>query len=756
MDWEKKFPVMIIDDELQADTAEGKILRSIIAEVEGMDVSVIQATTLRDGRRHFISQPEICCILMDWDIKETPGPEDLVAFIRKRNAQIPIFLFTEKMTVKNIPLKAISLISGYIWKMEDTPDFIAGRILHEVERYFTSLTPPFFRELIKYVGECKYSWHTPGHMGGIAFMKSPAGRIFYEFMGENVLRADLSVSVPELGSLLEHTGVVGQSERRTASVFGADRSYFVTNGTSTSNKIVFHSCVTQGDVVLVDRNCHKSLIHSIIMTGAIPLYLKPSRNAYGIIGPISPSEFEPQSIKTKIESSPLLKDMKPERIRMAIVTNSTYDGLCYNVESIVKSMTDSVDYIHFDEAWFGYARFHELYHHRYGMHTRKDGKKHPTVFATQSTHKVLAALSQSSMIHIKNGRNPVEHERFNEAYMMHTSTSPQYTVIASLDVASRMMEQNSGRTLIEETLVEAVLFREKMELISSELENHKQHSWWFRVWQPPDIRSCESDLSSLTTKSERWTLNPKESWHGFPGLSEDFAMLDPIKVTILTPGVSSDGTVEDMGIPACVVSAFLRGRGIVVEKTGHYSFLILYTIGITKGKSGTLLAEMLEFKRQYDENVRLSESFPELSERYPDRYGDMGLRDLCGVIHQFFSSRRITDALEKMCTSLPLQVMTPRDAYERMVRGRAERVLLGSIEGRVAAVSVVPYPPGIPVIMPGERFSSESGSIIEYLKLCEDFDNEFPGFENEVHGVISGRDGAGSPLRYSVFCTERD
>ncbi len=746
---------MIIDDELKADTAEGKILRSIIAEVERLDVTVVQAMTIQDGKGHFVSQPEICCILLDWDIKGRPSPEELVTFIRKRNTQIPIFLLTEKMTVKNIPLTVISLISGYIWKMEDTPDFIAGRIEHEIERYFNALTPPFFRELLKYVGECRYSWHTPGHMGGIAFLKSPAGRIFYEFMGENMLRADLSVSVPELGSLLEHSGVVGQSEKRTASVFGADRSYFVTNGTSTSNKIVFHSCVTQGDAVLVDRNCHKSLIHSIIMTGAVPLYMVPSRNAYGIIGPIAPEEFEASVIKNKLAASPLLKDKAPEKIKLAIITNSTYDGLCYNVESIVSSLSESVDYIHFDEAWFGYARFHELYHHRFGMFDRKDRKEHPTVFATQSTHKVLAALSQSSMIHIKDGRNTIEHERFNEAYMMHTSTSPQYTVIASLDVASRMMEQNFGRTLIDETLIEAVLFREKMELIYSEFEARKEHRWWFKVWQPPGIKSGDTDISSLTTRAEMWALRPEEKWHGFPRLREDFVMLDPIKVTILTPGVAPDGTIEKKGIPACVVSAFLRNRGIVVEKTGHYSFLILYTIGITKGKSGTLLTEMIEFKRQYDENLSLTESFPELYERYSEHHGNLGLRDLCDMIHDFLSSRDITGILERMCATLPEQVMTPRDAYEEMVKGRAERVPLTEIEGRIAAVSVVPYPPGIPVMMPGERFASESETVIEYLRLCEEFDNRFPGFENEMHGVIIKKEhGNSSSLRYSVFCVK--
>jgi arginine decarboxylase len=757
LDWMKKFPLMIIDDELQADTAEGKILRSIISEMEQEGLAVIQATTLADARRHFIAQPEICCILLDWDMKEDHGAPHLVTFIRKRNAGIPLFLFTEKTTVKHIPLDVLSRISGYIWKMEDTPDFIAGRIAHEIRRYFDFLLPPFFKEIITYVTECKYSWHTPGHMGGTAFLKSPAGRIFFEFFGENALRADLSVSVPELGSLLEHTGVVEMSEKKAAKIFGAERTYFVTNGTSTANKIVFQSCVAAGDLVLVDRNCHKSIIHAITMTGAVPIYLAPTRNAYGIIGPVHSKELEASSIEEKIRRSPF-NVTSSKRIKLAIMTNSTYDGLCYNVKHIISRLSPQVDNLHFDEAWYGYARFHSLYSDRYAMSDGAESGDLCTLFSTQSTHKVLAALSQASMIHVKSGRNPHDHDRFNEAYMMHMSTSPQYMVVASLDVAARMMDSTFGQILIDETIEEALLFRQKIALLGDEIRGRVRQDWWFNVWQPDAIVPPREEGKidekhydrELRHHQEYWSLKPRDHWHGFQDLAEDYCMLDPIKVTILTPGINEAGEMSGRGIPASIVTAFLRRKGIVVEKTGHYSFLILFTIGITKGKSGTLLAELLEFKRLYDENAPMEESFSDLVERYPHHYGNLGIRDFCQKMHQSLAHEKITALAGDLCSRLPEQVTLPSRAYAHVIGNKVDRVRPEELNGRTAAVTVVPYPPGIPVIMPGERFDKKTSRIIEYLTFCQDFDSAYPGFENEVHGALVTD--AGGKKVYEILC----
>ncbi|MDQ7821167.1 MAG: Orn/Lys/Arg decarboxylase N-terminal domain-containing protein [Candidatus Eremiobacteraeota bacterium] len=739
MKWTEDYSILIIDDQLRAPTTEGEILRAIVREIEKMGVTVLQATTIEDGRWHFIAEPGICCILLDWDIGDE-GAGSFISFVRGRNGAIPLFIFTEKLTVKDIPLAVISRISGYIWKMEDTADFIAGRIDIAIQEYYDSLLPPFFKGLARYVKECRYSWHTPGHMGGVAFLKSPSGKIFFDFLGENAFRSDLSISVPELGSLLEHTEAVGKAEEHAARVFGADRTFFVTNGNSTSNKIVMHACLTAGDVVLIDRNCHKSVMHGVIMTGAIPLYLMPTRNAYGIIGPIHPGEFAGKAMEKKLKTSPLIT--KERSVTHTVITNSTYDGICYHADQIKRKLDGLTESLHFDEAWFGYAKFHPLYHGRFGMHdtARSDGS--PAVFATQSTHKVLASLSQASMIHVRHGKAPVDFDRFNEAFMMHTSTSPQYLVIASLDVASRMMEDQGGRILIEETLEEAIIFRKKMLLLKDEIA--REHGWWFDLWQPSSVKTRggavkrleEIDEKELIRESRYWDAGPGDDWHGFGGMENGYAMLDPIKVTVITPGIDHKGTLAKKGgIPAALVSRFLRSRGIVVEKTGHYSFLILYTIGITKGKSGTLLSKLLEFKRLYDGNAPLSEVFPDLVEAHPDFYRGLGLADLCERMHHHLKEGKITAIMRDVYDSLPPQVMLPVKAYEHLVKGRVEKVPLGDLEGRVSAVMAVPYPPGIPVIMPGEQFGGQARQIIPFLASCEEFDNSFPGFENEVHGV---------------------
>jgi lysine decarboxylase/arginine decarboxylase len=443
---------------------------------------------------------------------------------------------------------------------------------------------------------------------------------------------------------------------------------------------------------------------------------------------------------------------------MAAVTNSTYDGICYSVERIEEQLRDIVSYIHFDEAWSGYARFHPLYAGRFGMHTTDTVG--PTVFATQSTHKVLAAFSQGSMLHIRQGRGPVDHPRFNEAFMMLTSTSPQYTIIASLDVAARMMAGHSGKFLVEEAIEEAIVFRKKMVTVADEIRAGSapgEDYWWFAVWQPDCIMDQETerpvgeaDDALLRENAGCWLLNPHDTWHGFPGLEEGYAMLDPIKVTILTPGVRPGGRMDDRGIPAAVVTTYLRESGIVVEKTGYYSFLVLFTLGITRGKSGTLLAELFRFKALYDGNSPLEEVFPDLVRKHPARYAGRGLADLCREMHDYLRDRSITDVVRNVYATLPEPAMTPAEAYRHLVRGEVTAVPANDLKGRTVAVMVVPYPPGIPVIMPGERCGPATQAIVDYLASSQEFDTLFPGFENEMHGVdVVTRDGR---RVYYVYC----
>jgi len=744
-----KFPVLIVHRDIKADTVAGDRVRAIAQELEQDGFSILSTASSAEGRIVASTHHGLACILV---AAEGAGENktllqdmvELIRIARRRAPQLPIFALGEQVTIENAPAEAmvdLNQLRGILYLFEDTVPFLARQVARAARNYLDCLLPPFFKALVQHTAQSNYSWHTPGHGGGVAYRKSPVGQAFHQFFGENTLRSDLSVSVPELGSLLDHTGPLAEAEARAARNFGADHTYFVINGTSTANKIVWHSMVGRDDLVLVDRNCHKSILHSIIMTGAIPLYLCPERNELGIIGPIPLSEFSRESIQAKIGASPLARGRVPNSsgamVKLVVVTNSTYDGLCYNAELIKQTLGNSVEVLHFDEAWYAYAAFHEFYAGRYGMGTACSADT-PLVFTTHSTHKLLAAFSQASMIHVQDGgKRQLDRDRFNEAFMMHISTSPQYGIIASLDVASAMMEGPAGRSLIQETFDEALSFRRALANLR---QNLNSDDWWFSIWQPPQAEGTDD------VATPDWLLQPQADWHGFGDVAEDYVLLDPIKVTLVTPGLTADGKLDERGIPAAVVSKFLWERGLVVEKTGLYSFLVLFSMGITKGKWSTLLTELLEFKRSYDANLSLSDVLPSIAQAGKAFYQDMGLRDLCDALHACYRENATAKALKRMYTVLPEVAIKPADAYNQLVRGEVEAVPIEQLEGRIAAVMLVPYPPGIPLIMPGERFTAQTRSIIDYLAFARTFDRSFPGFDADVHG-LQREDGV-----YTVDC----
>lgn len=742
------FPILIVHRDIKADTVAGERIRAIARELEQGGFGTLTSASSAEGRIVASTHHGLACILV---AAEGAGENrrllqdmlELIRIVRFRAPRLPIFAIGEQVTIENAPAEAMAELNqlrGILYLFEDTVPFLARQVARAARNYLAGLLPPFFSVLVEHTLQSNYSWHTPGHGGGVAFRKSPVGQAFHQFFGENTLRSDLSVSVPELGSLLDHTGPLAAAEARAARNFGADHSFFVTNGTSTANKIVWHAMVARNDLVLVDRNCHKSVVHAIIMTGAIPLYLMPERNELGIIGPIPLEEFSRESIQAKIAANPLARGREP-KVRLAVVTNSTYDGLCYNAELIKRQLGDSVEVLHFDEAWYAYAAFHEFYAGRYGMGTSR-GPDSPLVFSTHSTHKLLAAFSQASMIHVQDGGlRQLDCERFNEAFMMHTSTSPQYGILASLDVASAMMEGPAGRSLIQETFDEALSFRRALANLRQSLA---VDDWWFDIWQPP----LSEGMERLDTQD--WVLAPGDEWHGFGELAEDYLLLDPIKVTLVTPGLNVNGELAEQGIPATVVSKFLWERGLVVEKTGLYSFLVLFSMGITKGKWSTLLTELLEFKRYYDGNLPLAEALPSVARAGGPLYAGMGLRDLCGQLHAHYRESARAKMLKRLYSVLPEVVVLPSEAYDKLVKGEVEAVPIEELEGRVSAVMLVPYPPGIPLIMPGERFTRTTGFIVDYLRSARAFDLRFPGFDSDIHGLqrVVGATG----YSYTVDC----
>ena len=739
------FPIIIIDEDFRSENASGLGIRALASAIEKEGMDVLGVTSYGDLSSFAQQQSRASAFILSIDDEELAHREaetiaQLRAFveqIRYKNADIPIFLHGETRTSRHIPNGILRELHGFIHMYEDTPEFIARHVVREAKSYMDSLPPPFFRALVHYAADGSYSWHCPGHSGGVAFLKSPVGQMFHQFFGENMLRADVCNAVEELGQLLDHTGPVAASERNAARIFNCDHLFFVTNGTSTSNKIVWHSTVAPGDIVVVDRNCHKSILHAIMMTGAIPVFLMPTRNNYGIIGPIPREEFLWENIQKKIAAHPFATD-KNAKPRVLTITQSTYDGILYNVEDIKQMLDGKIDTLHFDEAWLPHAAFHDFYGDYHAIGADRPRCKESMIFSTQSTHKLLAGLSQASQILVQDAQeNKLDRDVFNEAYLMHTSTSPQYSIIASCDVAAAMMEEPGGTALVEESIAEALDFRRAMRKVDEEWGT----DWWFKVWGPNDL--SEEGIE----EREAWMLKAGERWHGFGDLAEGFNLLDPIKATVITPGLDVDGDFsDDQGIPAAIVTKYLAEHGVIVEKCGLYSFFIMFTIGITKGRWNTLVTALQQFKDDYDRNHPLWKVLPEFVAKRP-RYERVGLKDLCTQIHEVYKARDIARLTTEMYLSNMVPAMRPADAFAKMAHREIDRVSIDELENRVTAVLLTPYPPGIPLLIPGERFNA---TIVRYLAFARDFNEKFPGFETDIHGLV--KDASNGAVRYYVDC----
>ncbi len=750
-----RFPIVIIDEDFRSENTSGLGIRALADAIEGEGYEVMGATSYGDLSQFAQQQSRASAFILSIDDEEfTPGPDldpavlnlrNFIEEVRRKNADVPIYVYGETKTSRHLPNDILRELHGFIHMFEDTPEFVARHIIREAKSYLESVQPPFFKALLDYAEDGSYSWHCPGHSGGVAFLKSPVGQMYHQFYGENMLRADVCNAVEELGQLLDHNGAIGESERNAARIFNADHCFFVTNGTSTSNKIVWHHTVAPDDVVVVDRNCHKSVLHAIIMTGAVPVFLKPTRNHYGIIGPIPQSEFEPASIQAKIEANPLLKgvDAKKVKPRVLTLTQSTYDGVLYNTETIKKMLDGYVANLHFDEAWLPHAAFNPFYGTYHAMGKKRERPMHSVVYATQSIHKLLAGISQASHVLVQDSqKTKLDRHLFNEAYLMHTSTSPQYSIIASCDVAAAMMEPPGGTALVEESIAEALDFRRAMRKVDDEYGK----DWWFKVWGPDEL------VDDGIGRAESWIIKGKgksSKWHGFGNLADGFNMLDPIKATIVTPGLDLNGKFDKTGIPASIVTKFLAEHGVIVEKTGLYSFFIMFTIGITKGRWNSLLTALQQFKDDYDRNQPMWRILPEFCQKHR-AYERMGLRDLCQHVHTLYAKYDIARLTTEMYLSDLTPAMKPSDAYAQIAHRNTERVPVDDLLGRITTSLVTPYPPGIPLLIPGEVFNKK---IVDYLKFAREFNLQCPGFETDIHGLVEvvGEDGV---KRYYADCVK--
>lgn len=671
---------------------------------------VVFAADQADLVRVVENNARLAGVVIDWE----DSPQELCQQIHDFNEYLPVFAFSSSNSVTDATFQQLSLnVEFFEYEISNAAD-IAVTISQKVEEYEKAVTPPLTRALMNFAKEGKYTFCTPGHMSGTAFQHSPVGALFYDFFGANTFKADVSVSVGELGSLLDHSGPHRDAEKYIAETFNADRSYIVTNGTSTANKIIGLYSAPAGSTVLIDRNCHKSLTHLMMMSNVIPIYLRPTRNAYGILGGIPQSEFKHETIEKRVKETP--NATWPVH---AVVTNSTYDGLFYNT-GFIKNTLD-VKSIHFDSAWVPYTNFSPIYQGLAGMSGgRTEGK---VIYETQSTHKLLAAFSQASMIHVK---GEINEATFNEAFMMHTSTSPFYPIVASTETAAAMMRGNVGHRLIDESIDRAIRFRKEIKRLREESD-----SWFFDVWQPENIGTKEC-----------WELKPEDKWHGFRNIDQEHMYLDPIKVTLLTPGLNGDGTMAERGIPASIVSKYLDDRGVIVEKTGPYNLLFLFSFGIDNTKAMGLLRELSNFRRDYDRNLEIKEAIPSLYKKDPSFYDGMRLQELAQGIHKLIVEHDLPNMMFHAFETLPKMVMTPFDAFQRELNGEVEEVRIQDMQDKVNANMILPYPPGVPLVMPGEMLTADNRAVLDFMLMLCEIGEHFPGFETDIHGAYRQPDGS--------------
>ena len=764
MSFETRFRVLICSSILHADSQEAVHLREISTELQHLGFGLVEAASVGDAELAIQSDAALGCLLFEWGNGDWQQEiSALITKVRDRGVEAPVFVLVRRHLLSEIPSNILENVTGYIFLFEDMPDFIAKNIASHIRIYAGTLKTPFFGAMVDYADAGNQMWTCPGHNGGIFYWKSAVGRLFVEHLGEAIFRNDIDNSVVELGDLLTHEGPALRAQKEAAEIFGAERTYFVLNGTSTSNKVTLGAIVAQGDLVLFDRNNHKSAHHgALVLAGGIPVYLETGRNPQGLIGPIDYEALDEAALREKIKKHPLVTDReawkRKKPFRIAVVQQCSYDGTIYNARKIFEKLSPLCDYILFDEAWAGFMKFHPLYKGHFSMGLDQLGPDDAGIIATQSTHKQLAGFSQASQIHIKDAhtiqqKRHVSHKRFNETFMLHASTSPFYPLFASLDVGAQMMKGKAGEVLWDDTIRLGVELRKKLRALRHEFEAEAKDgvAGWFFDPFVPDVVAIEDDAGKVTqspwenaptdelvSNAKYWALAPGASWHGFVNLAPDYAMTDPNKLTLLTPGVCrTSGGYEAHGIPAAILAEYLRENQIVPEKNDLNSILFLLTPGLESSKAGTLLSALISFKKLHDSNAKLHNVIPLFTARYGARYAAVGLYDLCQEMHDFYREHDVRTLQREQFRPehFPVIAMSPQAATQSFIRNEVDYLPIHAIKNRIAATLALVYPPGIGVIVPGERYDERATPMLDYLIMFEEAANKFPGFDSEIQGI---------------------
>ena len=621
-----------------------------------------------------------------------------------------------------------------------------GTIEQIVASYEALILPPFFKALSDYVGDNNAQFDCPGHQGGQFFAKHPTGRAFYDFFGDHIFRADLCNADVKLGDLLIHEGHAHDAQAHAAAVYNADKTYFVLNGTSSANKVVLNALLTPGDIILYDRNNHKSICHGgLVMSGATPIYLETARNPFGSIGGILEHCFDESYIRNLIGEKDPNKAKADRPIRLAVIQLGTYDGTIYNARQVVDKIGHLCDYIFFDSAWVGYEQFIPM---------MKDcsplllelGPNDPGILVTQSVHKQQAGFSQTSQIHkkdkhIKGQDRYVDHKRFNNSFMMHASTSPFYPLFASLDVNAKIHEGELGKQL----------WRECIELGIDARKSVLRRCKYLRPLVPPVVHGKkweEGNTQEMANDVSYFAFEPNAKWHSFKGYGEGQYFIDPCKFQLITPGINVEtGAYEDFGIHANILANYLRENRIIPEKCDLNTILFLMSPAESKEKMDALVDQLVRFEELIDRNAPMEEVLPSIYYSHLDKYKGYHIRQLCQEMHDFYKDRNVSTLQQRLFSKayFPEYVMNPQEANFEFQRNKGELVPLDEAEGRIALEGALPYPPGVLCVQPGERWSR---TACDYFLALEEGINQLPGFAPEIQGVYLIEQPDGSKKAY--------
>lgn len=602
------------------------------------------------------------------------------------------------------------------------------KIVDLAKNYEQKMVPGFLTDLINFAQAKPISFTTPGHHNGQYYDKHPAGVVFNKFFGKNLMFADTSDTVPQLGDTMTHAGTPLDAEKLAAKTYHADKVYFCTNGTTSANSICASALLSEGDLVLFDRNNHKSLYNSaLVMSGAKPVYISTDRNALGLIGEMDPDFLTEDKIRAEVAKVDPEKAKAKRPFRLAIVQAETYDGVFYDAKWIVDRIGKLCDYILFDCAWGGFEEFVPIMRHLSPLllNLRPDD---PGILVTQSLHKQQAGMAQASQIlkkdsHIKGQKRYVDHKHFNHAYLKFVTSSYAYPLYASLTVNSYVTAGEGNKKWWADTLRMGIEWRQKL-LKQSKL---------FKPLVPDNF--AEIPTADLMNEAKYWNMSQDDDWHGFRKMGSGEAMIDPLKITVKTPGIDvKNAKYEETGIPGAVVAEFLMENHIIRAKNDLNSLLFLLTPGDSQEELDTLLDAFLKFEKYYDEDALVKDVLPFLYQEYPERYHGYTLKQLCQEMHEYYKENKTFVLQQELFAKPNMQnyQMTPAEADQLFKKDQTELVDLEDVVGRTAAEGALPYPPGVFIVAPGEKWGEIDQKYFEVLAHAIE---KFPGFVPEIQGV---------------------